>query len=357
MNKRKNLNHNGSVQIISPFNLGNYRVYRYIYYCKFAWKFKKIKIKDKFENDNSDVLIIDRESVNNFVVSDNLKKYKIFICLWNGVFDKRKKIIIDFEKKLKAHKIEYNFFLVGYNSDYLYDEKNYFISDKITANKDFTLDCPLKYKIIFFFPNIFFLLKNIFNLKNFFKFFFISQKVFFVGGGILSPFMLRKNFSGDENFEENLIIKNFYYEHEKKNSKTMLINLKKFILSKKFVNLSYHQKIFIFQRISRHIFLSKLNKFEHFIHMNREFNIGLLNSTLFSKHYFLDFGSSVGYGLYDRSFILYKNHRQKTIKIDFIRNQKNFIKSYRRLSNLILKIDNFKKKNTSASKIVKIIAN
>ena len=76
MNKRKNLDYNGSVQIISPFNLGNYRVYRYIYYCKYAWKFNDIKIRDKFENDNSDVLIIDRESVNDLKVSLNLKKYK-----------------------------------------------------------------------------------------------------------------------------------------------------------------------------------------------------------------------------------------------------------------------------------------
>ena len=355
MNKRKNLDYEGSVQIISPFNLGNYRVYRYIYYCKFAWQFKEIKIRDKFENDNSDVLIIDRESVSDIKVSDDLKKYKIFICLWNGIFDKRKKKIIDFEKKLKICKIEYNFFLVGYNSDYLKEEKNYFISDKIKTNKLFKIDCPLKYKIIFFFPNVFFLLKNIFNLKSFLKFCFISQKVFFIGGGILSPFMLSKNFSGDENYEENSIINDFYYLNKEKNSEEMLEHFKKFILSKKFDKLLYHQKIFIFQRISRHIFLSKLNKFVNFKHMDREFNIGLLNSTLFSKHYFIDFGSSVGFGLYDRSFILYKNHRYKTIKIDFIRNQNNFIKSYNRLNDLIFKIDNFRNKNITAAKIAELI--
>ena len=187
--------------------------------------------------------------------------------------------------------------MVGYNSDYLKEEKNYFISDKIKTNKLFK-NCPLKYKIIFF-PNVFFLLKNIFNLKSFLKFCFISQKVFFIGGGILSPFMLSKNFSGDENYEENSIINDFYYLNKEKNSEEMLEHFKKFILSKKFDNLLYHQKIFIFQRISRHIFLSKLNKFVNFKHMDREFNIGLLNSTLFSKHYFIDFGSSVGFGLYD----------------------------------------------------------
>ena len=90
MNKEK-FNYEGSVQIISPFNLGNYRVYRYIYYCKFAWQFKEIKIRDKFENDNSDVLIIDRGSVSDIKVSDDLKKYKIFICLWNGILTKRRK--------------------------------------------------------------------------------------------------------------------------------------------------------------------------------------------------------------------------------------------------------------------------
>lgn len=355
MNKRKNLDYNGSVQIISPFNLGNYRVYRYIYYCKYAWKFNDIKIRDKFENDNSDVLIIDRESVNDLKVSLNLKKYKIFICLWNGIFDRRKKQIISFEKKLKNLNINYNFFLVGYNIDYLTNKKYYFIKDKIIINKFFKLDCPFKYKLIFFFPNLFFILKNIFNLKYFLKYFLIPKKVFFIGGGILSPYMLKKNFSGGENIVENLIIRNFYYSQKKNNTGKILGKFKKFIISKKFKKLFYHQKIFIFQRLSRHIFLSKLNKFEHFNHMNREFNIGLLNSSLFSKHYFLDFGSSAGFGLYDRSFILFKNHKYKTIKIDFIKNQNNFIKSYDRLNKLINKIDNFKDRNISASKIIELI--
>ena len=66
--------------------------------------------------------------------------------------------------------------------------------------------------------------------------------------------MLSKNFSGDENYEENSIINDFYYLNKEKNSEEMLEHFKKFILSKKFDNLLYHQKIFIFQRISRHIF-------------------------------------------------------------------------------------------------------
>ena len=39
-------------------------------------EFKEIKIRDKFENDNSDVLIIDRESVSDIKVSDDEKNIK-----------------------------------------------------------------------------------------------------------------------------------------------------------------------------------------------------------------------------------------------------------------------------------------
>jgi len=353
MNKRKNLTHNGSLQVVTPFNLGLYRVYRYIYYCKYAWNFKKIKIRNKFENDKSDILFIDRGSISELKVSNKLKKYKIFICLWNGIFDKRKKYVVDFENKLKNLGIDYNFFLVGYNNTYIKNKKHYFIQDKIKINKSYKLDCPLKFKIVFYLPNIFFMIKNIFNLKQFLKFLFISKKVFFIGGGILNPNILNKFFSSDYN--ENKIINDFYYRFSKCNKDKMLEEFKKCILSNKFNRLLYHEKIYIFQRLSRHIFLSKLNKFKNFIHINREFNLGLLNSTLFSKHYFLDFGSSVGFGLYDRSFILFKNHRYRSIKIDFIKNQNNFIKSFDNLNKLIIKIDNFKDSNISSYKIIELI--
>lgn len=355
MNKRKNLTHSGSLQIVAPFNLGLYRVYRYIYYCKYAWNFKKIKIRNKFENDNSDILLIDRESIGEFKVSIKLKKYKIFICLWNGIFDKKKKNVINFENKLKNLGIEYNFFLVGYNNTYIKNKSYYFIQDKIKINKSYKLDCPLKFKFVFYFPNIFFIIKNIFNLKQFLKLLFISKKVFFIGGGILNPYILNKNFSSNVNYKENKIINDFYNSFNKTNKDKMLGQFKKYIFSNKFNKLLYHQKIFIFQRLSRHIFLSKLNKFKNFIHMNREFNLGLLNSTLFSRHYFLDFGSSVGFGLYDRSFILYKNHQYRAIKIDFIKNQNNFIKSFNNLNELIIKIDNFNDNNISSSKIIELI--
>ena len=89
--KRKNLNFNGKALIVCPSNMGNYRVYRYMYYCRYAWKFNEVTISDKIEKDNSKILIIDRNSVNNIKVSNYLKRYKIYICLWNGIFDQKEK--------------------------------------------------------------------------------------------------------------------------------------------------------------------------------------------------------------------------------------------------------------------------
>ena len=94
-----------------------------MYYCRYAWKFSEVTISDKIEKDNSKILIIDRNSVNNIRVSNYLKRYKIFICLWNGIFDQRRKEIVNFEKKLLKLNIDYNIFLVGYNEDYLRNKK------------------------------------------------------------------------------------------------------------------------------------------------------------------------------------------------------------------------------------------
>ena len=85
--KRKNLNFRDKVQIVCPFNFGTFKVLRYIYYSKYAWRFTEVKIVNKYEEDNFNTLLIDRNSLDNFEISKSLKKYKIFICLWNGVLD------------------------------------------------------------------------------------------------------------------------------------------------------------------------------------------------------------------------------------------------------------------------------
>ena len=113
-----------------------------------------------------------------------------------------------------------------------------------------------------------------------------------------------------------------------------------------------HWKLYVFQRISRHILLSNLDGFENFKFILREFNLGLLNSTIFSKHFFLDFGSSAGFGLYDRSMILFKNHRLRTVNVDFFKKKLNFIKSFKKFEKLNNKILNCGDKSIEAKYLI-----
>lgn len=335
--------------------MGNYRVYRYLYYCRYAWKFSEVTISDKFEKNNSNILIIDRNSVKNIRVSNSLKKYKIFICLWNGIFDQKREEIVNFEKKLLKLKIDYNIFLVGYNEDYLKNKKFYFIEDKIFENKSVKIYCKFKYRFIFYYPNLFHLIKIFFNFKKFIQYFFCYSKIIFIGGGILDEDELKKNFRNKSSFKENRIIKRFFDQSKKVDLDELSDYFKNVINSSNFKNLKYHQKIFLFQRLSRHIFLSNLKSYKNFFFIKRDFNLGLLNSRIFFQHYFLDFGSSVGFGLYDRSFLLYRNHRNKTLKIDFIKKQKNFKEIFKKFDKLNNKVKNYKDKNLSALKLARFL--
>ena len=78
--------------------------------------------------------------------------------------------------------------------------------------------------------------------------------------------------------------------------------------------------------------------------MDGEFNIGLLNSTLFSKHYLRRFGFSVGFGLYDRSLSYIKTIDIKQSKLILLE-IKIILLNLIIGKDLIFKIDNFRNKN------------
>ena len=353
--KRKNLNFRDKAQIVCPFNSGTFRILRYIYYCKYAWKFTEVKIVNKFEEDNFNILLIDKNSLHSFEISKNLKKYKIFICLWNGVLDLNDKRLVAFTEKLKKYNIKYNFFVVGYNKNYIRNKKFYFIDDKLQENTYVKIKCKYKYKLNFFFPNIYYFLKITQNLSDFIKYFFAKPKLIFVGGGILNDNYVKKEFSSKKNKEQYLIIDQFYNYYKNNSLKLSTKYFKKILRLKKFTKLQDHWKLYVFQRISRHILLTNLNKFQNFKFILREFNLGLLNSTIFFKHYFLDFGSSAGFGLYDRSMILFKNHRKRTVNIDFFKKKLNFTNSFRKFEKINNKILNYKHKSIEAKYLINLI--
>tara|TARA_B100000886_G_scaffold336989_1_gene296822 strand:- start:484 stop:1548 length:1065 start_codon:yes stop_codon:yes gene_type:complete len=352
--KRKNLNFRDKVQIVCPFNFGTFKVLRYIYYSKYAWRFTEVKIVNKYEEDNFNTLLIDRNSLDNFEISKSLKKYKIFICLWNGVLDLYDSKVTSFEEKLKKLKIKYNFFIVGYNKKYIRNKKFYFINDKLEENTYVKIKCNYKYKFNFFFPNIYYLLKIYQNFSNFKKYFFGKPKLIFVGGGILNDEYVKNKFSKKKE-EQYLVIDQFYSYFKNNGLDRSNKYFKKLLTSKKFKNLPDHWKLYVFQRISRHILLSNLDGFENFKFILREFNLGLLNSTIFSKHFFLDFGSSAGFGLYDRSMILFKNHRLRTVNVDFFKKKLNFIKSFKKFEKLNNKILNCGDKSIEAKYLINLM--
>ena len=54
-------------------------------------------------------------------------------------------------------------------------------------------------------------------------------------------------------------------------------------------------------------------------------------------------------------FLLYRNHRNKTLKIDFIKRQKNFKKIFKKFDKLNNKVKNYKDKNLSALKLARFL--
>ena len=74
--------------------------------------------------------------------------------------DLNDRILVAFKEKLKKYKIRYNFFVVGYNKNYIMNKKFYFINDKLQENTYVKIKCKYKYKLNFFFPNIYYFLKD-----------------------------------------------------------------------------------------------------------------------------------------------------------------------------------------------------
>ena len=97
----------------------------------------------------------------------------------------------------------------------------------------------------------------------------------FVGGGILNDNYVKKEFSSKKNKEQYLIIDQFYNYYKNNSLKLSTKYFKKILRLKKFTKLQDHWKLYVFQRISRHILLTNLNKFQNFKFILREFNLGL----------------------------------------------------------------------------------
>ena len=53
-------------------------IIRYFYFCKFVWKFSEVKISDKFDQNYSKLMIIDRNFIKNFEIKNNYKDFKFF---------------------------------------------------------------------------------------------------------------------------------------------------------------------------------------------------------------------------------------------------------------------------------------
>ena len=145
--------------VICDEEYGSARIIRFFYFCKHVWNFKLVKITNKFEENFSKLILIDRKAIDNFRVSEIHKNYKFIICLWNGVFDYENEDVKIFLKTLQENQITYKCFLpVGISKHQQYQDV--FFPEKLSFNKDVKFIAKLKYKFMFKNPNIYYLLNS-----------------------------------------------------------------------------------------------------------------------------------------------------------------------------------------------------
>ncbi|MDB9739256.1 hypothetical protein OAB10_03040, partial [Candidatus Pelagibacter sp.] len=128
------------------------------------------------------------------------------------------------------------------------------------------------------------------------------------------------------------------------------------VLSNKFLLFSPTRRFYLLHRIFRHILFSSLVKYKNFNFYLREYKIGLVRSSLYKRNYYLDLGSSAGFGFYDRTLQLHRHYPNNTINLNFFDNELNFISSIKKLIILIDKLEDNPNKNISASDLKKMLA-
>ena len=111
----------------------------------------------------------------------------------------------------------------------------------------------------------------------------------------------------------------------------------------------------LLHRMFRHVFFSSMVKFKNFQFYLREYKIGLVRSSLYKNNYYLDLGSSAGFGIYDRSLQLFKHYKNKNINIEFFSKDLDFEKSLIKLESIINKLENTSNKNISANNLIKLL--
>lgn len=350
------INNQQKALILCNETSGAERIIRYFYFCEFVWKFSEVKISDKFDENYSKLIIIDRNFIKNFEIKNNYKNFKFLICLWNGMFDFEQEEIQLFAKQLENLKIEFNFFLIGYNPNY--EKNNIFLypGNEILKNDKVIIKSKLKYKIMYKYSNIYYLIRS---FKHPFKFFIniFQKKIIFVGGGLLTDNYINKLMRSNYHNKVNKVLKRFFIFSKKSNLKDNLLFIKELINTEEFSNLMSHEKLFLIHRIYRHILFSLLNEFKNFKFYLREYKLGIVRSDLFRKNYFLDLGSTVGLGLYDRTIQLYKHHKNKTIKLEFFNKDLNYEESIVKFEKKAKSLYFYKDKNISAEKLKTLVLN
>ena len=341
------------VSVVCSDQFGAERIIRFFYFSKFVWDYNEIKICNEIDMNFSKTILIDRKSIENLKITEDHREFKFIICLWNGFFDYQNVEVRAFLYKLKNLKINYKCFLpVLLDEHRKLDDIIY--PEKIILNNDIKFISNKKYQFMFNYPNLFYFLRFYKNPKVFFKN-LLESKIVFVGGGILNEKSVSKFL--DSNIEDNAkkIIYEFYNFSKSNGIKNIFIYLKNLIESELFLSLSTTRRFYLLHRMFRHILFSSMVKFKNFQFYLREYKIGLVRSSLYKNNYYLDLGSSAGFGIYDRSLQLFKHYKNKNINIEFFSKDLDFEKSLRKLESIINKLENISNKNISAYNLIKLL--
>lgn len=339
--------------IVCSDRFGAERIIRFFYFCKYIWNYNEVKITNDIETKYSRTILIDRKSIELVDISEKHKNLKFIICLWNGIFDYQNSDVQIFIKKLKIQKIDYKCFLPVILLEHKRNMDIIF-PGKIISNNNCRIIAKKKLKFIFNNPNIYYLLR-IFKSPKFFLKNLFQSKIIFVGAGILNDDNISIYLQSNIENDAKKIIHDFFNFSKKNDPNQIFLYMKNLIRSEIFLSLGNTRKFFLLHRIFRHILFSSLSKFQNFQFYLREYKVGLVRSSLYKNNYFLNLGSSAGFGIYDRTLQLFKHYKDRTINIEFFDEDLNFDDALNKLENRVYSLEQTSDKNLNSNNLKNLL--
>ncbi len=325
------------MNVFGPVN----KIYNYCYIADYLFNTSEIN----FFNENNvkkkklTLLFVDPTFIEKYLrISHESYDQKIFIMLWNGIFDfkRNEKNINQLMNRFKDVKI-------------ISIENSKEIKGKIISNNIKIQSIPslkkingvsLIKKIKYFYPTF----SSLFNFFRYIKhsiFHLRKNRLVFVGTGDTQDFIGSLKFLSQSFNKYSKIIANQILDKLANNRNIDLNTYFDFFKNENFKKMDDHEKNFLVHLISRYLIVKYLLKFDSFFHQNKsKVRFDILHCNIFKKIVQIDFGAISGNSKnYTRSLILNRFYKNSTLKIILLKNSIIYDEN----DALLLRIDCLKK--------------